>query len=155
MTWHKDVGDMSCRFVTRANMKCHHVTDRSTDVSATCLQHDIWQHVGRILATCRVILKCVSETVYLSSKNNNFIADIERMSATCRQMSCRFVTRANMKCRHVADRSTEVSASCRRHDTSRRQKKNKRHNTKRHYLLRLVWSKSVGGQIVATFTIIV
>ena len=39
------------------------------------------------------------------------------MSATCRQMSCRLDTLADMLCRRVGDMTKDMSPTCRRHDT--------------------------------------
>ena len=41
--------------------------------------------------------------VCLSLKNNNFIADIDKMSATCCQMLCSFDTPANMSISRVCN----------------------------------------------------
>ena len=68
-------------------------------------------------------------------KKQSFYCRHCRHVATCRQMSCRLVPRADMKCRHVANMSTDVSAT--RHIMSANQSSS-RHDTKRHYQLRSI-----------------
>ena len=64
-------------------------------------------------------------------KKQSFYCRHCRHVATCRQMSCRLVPRADMKCRCDSDMTSDMSPTRRRHDTFCRQKRKKttRHKT--------------------------